>query len=1248
MNALPLVGSIGSIALVAGVGGATSGSDRLRSYLAAGMFLLATLGFVVVQVDRQRSQRRHRAGAARAGYLRYLAVVRRDVRAGAVRQREQLARSHPDPRALPAQVAEGSRVWVTSESPHVLPARYGLGSVALDLELVAPDESPTEEADPVASSALRRLLAAHTTQADLPATLDLARVRELELCGDAVRTRALARALICSAVVATGPSRLRVEVDPGLERSLVWDWIKWLPHTVNGGADRADRAEGGHVLVVAEGERAAARPDATTLRLRAPCPGDVGSRGHLRLHIGDDLDALGRPSVRLGGDEAGNGSGSGRADQCDLTTAEAVARRLARHHDRGGPTAGDGGPDDVLALLGLGSTSPAFDAAWAARSDRDRLRVPIGTDDDGAAVFLDLKEAAQQGMGPHGLLVGATGSGKSEFLRTLVLGLVATHSPERLNLVLVDFKGGATFAPMARLPHVSAVITNLADELTLVDRMHDALSGEMVRRQELLRDAGDLASVRDYEAARAAHGLPALPSLLIVVDEFSELLTARPDLVELFVAIGRLGRSLGLHLLLSSQRLEEGRLRGLESHLSYRIGLRTFSAQESRAALGVADAYELPSRPGLGYLRSDPTTLTRFSAAHVSRPPPRRRRPTSATIRSFTLAGHAQLEPPSVPATVSMPELPLVDPEAAGASVLESTVAALHGLGPAAHQVWLPPLDAPATLDELLGDLRVDARLGLVSPRWRARGPLVVPVGVVDLPRRQSRETLRVDLAGAAGHVGVVGGPRSGRSTLVRDLVASLCLTTTPREAQFLVLDLGGTSLSPLSRLPHVAGLATRSEPDVVRRIVAEAESVLDRREEYFRTHAVDTIETYRERDDLDDGWGDVFLVVDGWSTLRTDLEDLEQRVQRLASRGLAYGVHVVASASRWSDYRATMRDLLGTRVELHLGDALDSEIDRKAASAVPAGRPGRGLVTGASGPEHVLVALPRIDGDPAPATLRAGIDGLVEQIASAWPGPAGPRLRLLPPRIDLDDVRALVAEGDGTARRRPRLLLGVDEADLAAVGLDPSHQPHLLVLGDSGAGKTSVLRTLLREVVETHTPSEAQVLLVDYRRALLGEVPEPYRLDHVTTPGQAAATIGDLADFLASRRPGPDVTPAQLRSRTWWNGAEVYVVVDDYDLVSPTAPLAPLVPLLAQARDVGLHLVVARRSGGASRAMYDPALQALRDLAMPGLLLSGSPEEGPLVGSVRAAALPPGRGRLVTRERGLEVVQTAWVEPAC
>ncbi len=215
-------------------------------------------------------------------------------------------------------------------------------------------------------------------------------------------------------------------------------------------------------------------------------------------------------------------------------------------------------------------------------------------------------------------------------------------------------------------------------------------------------------------------------------------------------------------------------------------------------------------------------------------------------------------------------------------------------------------------------------------------------------------------------------------------------------------------------------------------------------------------------------------------------------------------------------------------------------------------------------------------------------------------------------------------------------------------MGLDIDREPHLLAFGDSRSGKSALLRTYAQEVMRTRTAAEAQVVVVDYRRSLLGEIPEEYQLHYLTSATQAEPAIAELAAYLQQRLPGPDVTPDQLRNRSWWTGAEVYVVIDDYDLVATQSgsPILPLVPLLAQARDVGLHLVLARRSGGAARALYEPVIQSLRDLAMPGVLLSGSPDEGPLIGTAKPRKAVPGRAQLVTRDRGVEVVQTAWTDP--
>jgi S-DNA-T family DNA segregation ATPase FtsK/SpoIIIE len=949
-------------------------------------------------------------------------------------------------------------------------------------------------------------------------------------------------------------------------------------------------------------------------------------------------------------------------DFLGIASAESVARRLiglvdsAEEEDAGGS-----GPRTISAeltdLLGLPDVRD-FDAdeAWKPRSARDRLRVPIGLTSTGQPMVLDIKESAQQGMGPHGMLIGATGSGKSEVLRTLVLSLAMTHSSEALNFVLIDFKGGATFAGMADMPHVSAVITNLGDDLTLVDRMQDAIQGEMTRRQELLRDAGNFANVTDYEAARKGGrtDLAPLPALLIVADEFSELLAAKPDFTELFVAIGRLGRSLQVHLLLSTQRLEEGKLRGLESHLSYRIGLKTFSGSDSRAVIGVPDAFTLPGGGGHGILKSDAETLTQFRAAYVSAPPKTRRRrgaspgapeavqPARAVeVRAFTAAPVIVQESPEQSEQLEI-EAPAPGGEPADKRVtFDIAVSLMKGKSIPAHQVWLPPLDVPATFDELLGDLVEDPELGLVSPRWRQAGPLTIPLGIVDRPLEQRRDGLVMSLLGAGGHLAIVGSARSGKSTLARSVLTAIALTHTPLEVQFYVMDFGGGTFVPFAKMAHVAGVAGRNQPDVLRRMFQEVVGIVNTRERYFTANGIDSIETYRRlraRGQADDGYGDVFLVIDGWPTIRSEFDEMEFEIQALAGRALTFGVHLVVTTTRWMDFRTAIRDTFGSKLELRLGDTSDSEIDRKVAVNVPQGRPGRGL---APSKHHMLTALPRVDGSGDPATLSEGVEDLIERVNSAWKGPRGPKLRLLPEMLDLDELRS---RAGGTPLEK-QILLGVDEAELAPTAFDVRRNPHLYLFGDTQSGKSSFLRGFAREIMRTMSPKQAQFFVVDYRRALLSEIPEEYLAGYYTTAPQAAEELGGLAEYLRGRLPGTDVTPQQLRERSWWSGAEVFVLVDDYDLVNTQSgnPVAVLQPLLAQATDVGLHLTLTRRSGGASRATFESVMQTLRDLASPGILLSGSPDEGQLIGNVKASLAVPGRAKVITREHGLQIMQLAY-----
>jgi S-DNA-T family DNA segregation ATPase FtsK/SpoIIIE len=626
MQLLPTLGMGGSVVFFF-----TSGQPFMK--IMGMVMIVSTVAMSIAMVVRFRRGNQGQLADLRTDYLRYLAQTRRTALDTARAQRDAQYYLHPSPEQLWALVAEGSRVWERRPGDEDFgQVRIGLGRQSLATPLIAPETGGVDQLEPLTAGAMQRFLSVHGTLDDLPMAVSLRAFSYLTISGEAQSVRSSARALAGSLAALHSPEDLMIVVAAARESLPHWEWAKWLPHAQAPGAtdgagtrrlidsdirelenlisarltgrprfhpDATALPDEPHIVVVLDGvslppDSVLANPEGLQgVTLVDVVPGEPAAvRGELSIVVQPT-------SLHL---ESGHGDVyEGTPDALSYESAEALARQLAPLR------MASGGDDDqpLLAnleftdLLNLGdAASVDTKRTWRTRSLAERLRVPIGLGEDGRPVMLDLKEAAQEGMGPHGLCVGATGSGKSELLRTLVLGLAVTHSSETLNFVLADFKGGATFAGMAQMPHVAAVITNLADDLTLVDRMGDSIRGELNRRQELLRDAGNYANIHDYEKARAAGApLQPIPSLVLVIDEFSELLTAKPDFIEMFVQIGRIGRSLGVHLLLASQRLEEGRLRGLETYLSYRIGLRTFSAAESRAALGVPDAYELPERP---------------------------------------------------------------------------------------------------------------------------------------------------------------------------------------------------------------------------------------------------------------------------------------------------------------------------------------------------------------------------------------------------------------------------------------------------------------------------------------------------------------------------------------------------------------------------------------------------------------------------------------------------------------------------
>lgn len=555
-----------------------------------------------------------------------------------------------------------------------------------------------------------------------------------------------------------------------------------------------------------------------------------------------------------------------------------------------------------------------------------------------------------------------------------------------------------------------------------------------------------------------------------------------------------------------------------------------------------------------------------------------------------------------------------------------------------AYKMWLPPLADPTPVNELVERDR--------------RQPLRFGLGIMDEPRRHRQEVWGIDVSGAGGNIAIGGAPQTGKSTFLQTLVLSAAATHTPRQVQFYCIDMGGGGLMYLEGLPHVGGVATRAEPDRVNRAVAEIKAVLRQREATFKQFRVGSIAAYRQmREDpshpaSQDPFGDVFLVIDGWPAFVGEFPDLEPVVQDLAAQGLAFGVHTVIATPRWTELRSRVRDYLGTKVEFRLGDVNETQIDRMTRD-IPANRPGRAI---SMEKHHLMIGVPRLDGVHSADDLVPAITAAVDHIASLHTEEA-PQVRVLPSRIYLNEMDPTPPGPDADYRTRWTIPLGVRESDLSVAYTDMQRTPHVLVFGAPKSGKTRIAHAIAQAICLRNNRDQVRFMVGDFRSGLLDAVPESHLLSAGAINRNAAAldeSVKALAVLLQKRLPPADLTTTQLRSRSWWSGPDIVLLVDDWHMVVAAAggvpPMAPLWPLLPAAADIGLHLIVTCQMSQAQRATMDRFVGAAYGAGTPTLFLSGDKTEFPS-SAFKLKRRPPGQALLVSPD-AKEVIQAAYVDP--
>ena len=1251
LSLLPMLG-LGVIAVFYLVRASDSGGSV---FSALPLMVLAGLSVVsAVFTARWRGRdRARRKDQARGAYLRTLLYKRARLQAAHDAQRGILETAYPSPAdGVQRALSRSAGVW--SRRPGeagFASVRLGIGDVAAPVRIITPDP---DRAHPLMPYALA-LAEQYRTLRDVPAALNLSTHPTLALCGAWTSVSGVLRAILCSLALSHSPRDLKLHVIAPHARPEDWRWLEWLPHaSPSGRAGAADLValslEAARplldTLAEALNERRAAPPSARTQHLLVVAELETVREGSpaltALLRDSETLNAsliiltpspeLAPPDCRAILTIAQNrtfwvstaaGEINGQADSLTVGDAEGIARALAGIAQKEGGGGQLPRRVEFLDLYEVVSQPALVDIIalkWRQNVGRDSLPrpVPIGKVDSDSVAELALAEGHH---GPHGMLAGTTGAGKSEFLQTLICALAMEHDPRLLNFLLLDFKGGSTLNGFSRLPHTVGVLTNL-DGL-LVERALEALRSEITARQTLLKQRGlrDIAQYHRLYTATPAQmtetGYHPLPHLLIIVDEFAQLAREMPEFLHELVRVAQVGRSLGVHLILGTQSPAEVVTDEMSANLQFRLCFRVQNIEASRAVLRRPDAAYLPADwPGRAYLQvGEGGLFTQFQTAYaggdVDLAPALQ---DEYVLELLTEDGAVNLLDGGLLPTqgygdddLSAPSEPYTAARAVVDAIIE--VAQARGV-PFMPPLLLPPLGESLALRSAFSAAGEDVWNGVDWPLMTA--DLSAPIGLIDEVAGHAQPALTMTFRGAtprAGHVLITGAPNSGKTSALLTLALSLALRYPPDALHLYALSLGGGGLDSLVALPHTGGVVTLNEPERLRLLMRRLLSRLD-----ARTPPQPQA---------------IIVLIDGFEALRDPaMNGLYRDIERLISDGRAAGIYLALSASSIASVPERVRGWIPQRIALQPATPSDltqtvGVVGLRAASAGRILPPGRGFIPDTP-PRLCQICLPTEfpSEDPSESLRELAGEMRASDHFLTLGQSAPPPIHPLPAQLSYESIRQPAASGESFITQ-----LGAQEdvRDDSRFRVNWGQDgAHFVIAGSPGSGKTNLLRAVGLAVTEQTPPDVVGLVLVDFTGRRLSALQDlPHVAAYITDPDDLAAAL-------------PYITTDPRR---------IVILIDDYDLFSETL-IAEGSGALRALRDLArtrphLYLWVA----GYLDRVNDPLIRHLL-MKRTGFAFGGRDTLMALnqrVADLPPDALPPGRAYFIGYD-GLRLVQTLYV----
>ncbi|GAA0608804.1 cell division-like protein [Kribbella sandramycini] len=1210
---LPLVGSV-TLALI------------LKQ---PGMLLFGLLSPLMYVGQYLQSRKEGKTGyrVQLAKYQEHKARVERDARRALVAERNARRRDLPDPAAV-LLLATGprARLWERRPTdPDWLELRVGIAD--LPSEVMVEDQS--------LDSHLRKRT---WTAPDVPATLPLVGVGVLGVSGSGGSAQQIGAWLAGQLAALHSPRTLRLTVLCPPESAANWQWMRWLPH-VRGTEDDGflgtignddettvrrinelarlvearRKALNSHspipqpalfaeqIVVIMDGARrlrlipgvVGLLNDGPSVGVRFICLDSDGRQ------LPDEANAVIEPHgqwwrLRRTGTPIIDGI---RPDLVTPQWLDRLARSLAPIQDVSGGDDATSVPASSRLLTVLGMETPAPDQlanGWALSGGRTTYAM-IGEDAEGPFGVDIVRD------GPHGLVAGTTGAGKSELLQSIIASLAVGNRPDEMTFVLVDYKGGAAFKDCSYLPHTVGMVTDLDGHLTT--RALASLAAELHRRERQL----DRAGAKDIEAYLERMGATdeRMPRLLIVIDEFAAMVSELPDFVTGIVDIARRGRSLGVHLILATQRPAGVVSDDIKANTNLRIALRVTDAGDSSDVLEAPDAaYISKSTPGRGYARLGHSSLIPFQTSRVGGRPPGL---VAATVGVRPIEWRDLGRP-------AIFEVQEAEDDVMVPTDLATLVKALRGAAELAGietppSPWLPPLGDIITLADL--EVAAADKDGVLPP---------IPFGLTDVPNRQAREVATYDLE-SAGQLAIIGAPRSGRSATLRAIAGSIGRLIEPRDLHLYGVDCGNNALLPLISLPHTGAVVSREQVDRLTRLTGRLQAVIGNRQQQLATKGFADVAEQRRAAPADERLPYLVVLLDRWEGFVAAFESVDggrlvDAWMQILQEGAGVGVKVVMTADRTA-LVGRISTLMEDRLMLRMTDPSDFLMIGMPTKEVPEKfPPGRGFRS--SGLLETQVALLDKDDDGT-----AQVAALHRIGAAATPKSEIP-IGLRPFRVDAlpASIGTAAALELGPQPLRPtEVLVGVGGDDLGIRAFDAyEHGPGLLVVGPPRSGRSTTLLTMIDSV----TRRGWQVLAVVPRRSPLREL--------TGQPG-IAGVYGAEADI------------EQVKSVLDGLTSPFAIVVDDLELLGMDSPMAELVDArVGLLRDTG-NLVIGAGTAGDLTTMYrGPAASMKKSRA--GIVLSPQKYDDAEIFGINlprgmAGGTPPGRALFVAGGRW-EPVQVA------